>query len=232
MGGEIRPDLSRKVYSVCYHHLNAKGGLSAFFINYEERTAVMQKASDDPSPRRPKKKAPWAIQITIYTFFIATGMTIFSTVILQQLPIVWAFVILVLIVLLGVLADIMGTAVTTAVEEPFLAMASKKVNGAKSALWMVRNAERVSNICNDVIGDICGIVSGSTGAAITAVIILGIDSISDPELWIGTIVSALIAAGTVGGKAAGKRYAMKNCNNIVISMGKVFTAIGIGGKSK
>ncbi len=62
--------------------------------------------------------------------------------------------------------DIIGIAVTTAKEMPFHAMAANKVEEAKYAIKLVKNASQVSNFCNDVIGDISGIISGSLGATI------------------------------------------------------------------
>ena len=43
------------------------------------------------------------------------------------------------------------------------AMSSKKIKGAKKAVSFKKNADKVSSFCNDVIGDICGIISGSAG---------------------------------------------------------------------
>lgn len=47
-------------------------------------------------------------------------------------------------------------------------MASEKVTGAREAIVIVRNADRFATFCNDVIGDISGIISG---AASTLVVI-------------------------------------------------------------
>ena len=67
---------------------------------------------------------------------------------------------------LGILFDIIGVAVTAADPRPFHSMAAHKEPGAKEALVLLRNAGRVSSVCNDVVGDICGIVSGTTTAVI------------------------------------------------------------------
>lgn len=187
----------------------------------------MSSQSDEPKPKRSIKGIPWAVQITVYTFFIAVGLTILSNILLERLSVVWAFFILTIIIAIGVSADILGVAVTSARERPFLAQASKRIPGAKAAIWLVRNAERVANFCNDVIGDICGIVSGATGAVIVGVLVARFHGFDNPEVWISTILSALIAAATVGGKAVGKRYAMKNCIPIVQMMGKAMETLGI-----
>ena len=52
---------------------------------------------------------------------------------------------------------------------------------------MLRNASRVSSVCNDVVGDICGIVSGATGAVIVARLQQAFNTrtvlISNPSHW-------------------------------------------------
>ena len=45
-------------------------------------------------------------------------------------------------------------------------MASKKVPGAKQAIWLVKNADAVANFCNDVVGDVAGAVTGAAGATV------------------------------------------------------------------
>ena len=87
------------------------------------------------------------------------------------------------------------------------------------AIEAIKNADIVANFCNDVVGDICGIVSGSAGAAIAAKILLGAQD--NYEMWVGIMVSALIAALTVGGKAFGKKIAMKKNKEIVVALGSV-----------
>lgn len=56
-------------------------------------------------------------------------------------------------------------------------------------------------MCNDVVGDICGIVSGSTAAVI--VVQLQRD-FSTTSILISIGVTALISGITIGGKALGK----------------------------
>ena len=110
-------------------------------------------------------------------------------------------------------------AVATADEKPFHSMAARKVPGAHEAIALLRNAERVSSICNDVVGDICGVVSGSASATI-AVQVLSHFQFSWPRM-ISLLMSALAAGLTVGGKAIGKTIAVKSCTQIVHLVGRV-----------
>ena len=63
-----------------------------------------------------------------------------------------------------------GVAVAAADEKPLHAMGADRVHGSRQAIWLVRRAGRVANICNDVVGDVSGTISG----AITASLAVGL----------------------------------------------------------
>ena len=114
------------------------------------------------------------------------------------------------IVLIGIFFDMIGIASTAANETPFHSMAARKVNGAKQSIQIVRNADRVASFCNDVIGDISGIISG-TAAALVIIQLAGsmhMATASPFEYGINVGLTSLIAAFTVGGKAFGKSFAI------------------------
>ena len=118
---------------------------------------------------------------------------------------------------LGIGFDIIGVAVTAADPKPLHAMASHKVRGAREALVLLKNASRVSSICNDVVGDICGIVSGVTAAVIVSHLQRALDS--------GTIlfsvgVTALISGLTIGGKALSKPFAIQKGTQVLYWVGR------------
>ena len=138
--------------------------------------------------------------------------------------IVVAFLILLAIILIGILFDVIGVAVTSADEKPFHSMAARKVPGGLEAIRLLRNAERVSSICNDVIGDICGVVSGSASATIAAQALLNFDASWTNILPL--LMSALVAGLTVGGKAIGKTFAINSCTQIVSGVGSVIYFLG------
>ena len=87
---------------------------------------------------------------------------------------------------------------------------------------LLRNAEKVSSICNDVVGDICGVVSGAASATIAARV-LAKASFSWPQV-VTLGMSALVAGLTVGGKAVGKTVAIGSCTDIVYLVGKAIAA--------
>jgi CBS domain containing-hemolysin-like protein len=159
----------------------------------------------------------WIIAITLWTFFLAVILSLISEAILLKANILIALIILTIIMLIGILFDIIGVAVTAAHEAPFHAMSAGKVKGAKQATMLLKNADRVSNFCNDVVGDICGIISGAVGAAIVFRLL-----ISNPDLekaLLSAAIAGFISSVTVGGKAIGKNIALKKSKDIVLKTG-------------
>lgn len=157
----------------------------------------------------------WFIKVFIMTFVLSLAFSFISSNGVSKLSLVPAIIILIVVILIGILFDIIGVAVTVANEEEFHAKATKKVKGSKTSLRLIKNAPRVANICADVIGDICGVLSGSIGALISMKIVQNFNLPID----IQPLLSALIAALTVGGKALGKGFANKNSTKIVHKFG-------------
>jgi len=177
------------------------------------------KSDPEASKRERLKTIKWVVTIFFVTIVISGTISLVSDEVMANSSIVVAFVILLAIILLGIVFDIIGMAVATANEKPFHSMAARKVPGAHEAIKLLRNAERVSSICNDVVGDICGVVSGSASATIAALILTNVD-LGWPR-GISLIMSALVAGLTVGGKAIGKTVAVNSCTSIVHTVGRV-----------
>ena len=179
---------------------------------------IVAKADPSSQKKERNKTIRWVITIFFVTIFVSGLISMISDEIMSRSSMAVAFLILLAIVLLGILFDIVGVAVTSADEKPFHSMAARKVPGAHEAIALLRNAERVSSICNDVIGDICGVVSGSASATIAAQILRSFD-FSWPQV-VSLLMSALVAGFTVGGKAIGKTFAIGSCTKIVHAVGR------------
>ena len=174
----------------------------------------------DPSNGRKErnKTIRWVVTIFLVTMFVSGMITLISDEVMARSGIVTAFLILLVIVLVNILFDVIGVAVTSADETPFHSMAARKVPGAQDAIRLLRNAERVSSICNDVVGDICGVVSGSASATISVQLLTHFE-FSWPTV-VSLLMSALVAGLTVGGKAIGKTFAVNSSTSIVHFTGK------------
>ncbi len=163
----------------------------------------------------------WIITVTVLSFIVSAVLTVASSRVLQEAGIIIALLVISIIILINIVFDIIGTAVTAAKETPFHAMASRKLSGAKQAIKLIRNADKVSNVCNDVIGDICGIISGAAGAYIIIRIVGNQKGATVAEL----VMAGLITALTVGGKALGKTIALRNSNYIIYKVSVVISFI-------
>lgn len=179
----------------------------------------MAKSDPDASKRERVKKIKWVITIFFVTILISGCISLISDEVMANSSVAIAFVILLAIIFLGIIFDIIGMAVATADEKPFHSMAARKVPGAHEAIRLLRNAERVSSICNDVVGDICGVVSGSASATIATLILMNVD-VGWPR-GVSLVMSALVAGLTVGGKAIGKSIAVSSATSIVHLVGRI-----------
>lgn len=166
-------------------------------------------------------KIKWPVTITVVTFFLSMILSLLAANVIQNLSWYYSVIVLFIMILLGIIFDILGIAVTAAREAPFHALAAKKERGAKQAIKLIRNAEKMSNIFNDVVGDIAGIISGTTTASIVAYTAY-IYSVKN-DVALSTVMTALTAALTVGGKAAGKAFAIKNANDIIYKFSKAIS---------
>ena len=179
----------------------------------------MSKSDPAAAKRERNKTIRWVVTIFIVTIFISGTISLLSDLIMENSSMAVAFLILLAIILIGIIFDIIGMAVASADEKPFHSMAARKVPGAQEAIKLLRNAERVSSICNDVVGDICGVVSGSASATIAVQILKEFD-FSWPQI-VSLAMSALAAGLTVGGKAIGKSFAVNSSTTIVHAVGKI-----------
>lgn len=167
--------------------------------------------------KKEKSELSWFITIFVTTFVLSILFSYISTTAINDLEIVPALIILILVIFIGIVFDIVGVSVTVAREEGFHAKASKKITGAKTAIKMIRNSSKVANICADVIGDICGVLSG----AISAIVTLKITEKMGLDFNLQFIISAIVASLTVGGKAIGKGIAKQYNEKIIGGISKI-----------
>ena len=190
----------------------------------------MSKPDAGTAKKERNKTIRWVVTIFLVTILISGTISFTSDLLMANSTMLVAFIILLIIVLIGIAFDIIGVAVTSADEKPFHSMAARKVPGAQESIRLLRNAERVSSICNDVIGDICGVVSGSASATIAAQVLKNFELTF--ENLIPLVMSALVAGLTVGGKAMGKTVAMNSCTQIVHGVGKIIWFFRVKNKNK
>lgn len=169
----------------------------------------------------------WVLTITLCAFFISLSFSFFTELLVPNLSAILGILIVLIIIVIGVLFDMIGVAATSASLKPFNSMASKKVRGSKTAIWLIKNAEKVSAFCCDVVGDVCGIISGSVGILISSIIAR---EININVGLITLILTAVIASLTIGGKSLGKSYAINKSDVIIFKFAKVIKLFRKEGK--
>ena len=187
-----------------------------------------KKAQPQQKPRLINTK--WVATIMPISFVLSVVMSYMSNEALNSAGTLLSFVVLFFFIALGILFDMIGIASASATEKEFHSMAAHRVRGAKEAVWMTRNAEKVSSICNDVVGDICGIISGATGALIVANITAGMDGVG--VVLVSLLITGMISALTIGGKAAGKGVAMAFSSRVLSICGRVLSVLPVKLDSK
>ena len=174
------------------------------------------------------KKNTWPYKVLVLAIVLSFVFSIMSEFLLGNTGLIVSVIVIFIFVAVSIVTDMIGVAVTACSKEPFVAMASKKVKGAKEALMLIKNADKVSSLCADVIGDICGILSGAAGASIVAKIAVDFQSVT-LTMVVASLIASLIAGITIFGKAVGKRVGIDKSKSIILKVGRF---VGIFVKDK
>ena len=181
-------------------------------------------------PEKPKTKlnVRWIATVFTISIVISAVLSLICNELIGHMATFMQFIVLLLIIFIGIIFDVIGLAVATADEKQFHSMAARKIKEGKIGVAMIRNADKMSSVCNDVVGDICGIVSGATAASIAMRVF------ADPSVsFFGNLlVTALVSGVTIGGKAVGKYFGMNFSEDILYVIAKLvkFLPINTGKK--
>lgn len=184
----------------------------------------MDAGDNKDNRRKPKKKGKperspgrWAVEVFFIAVALSAVLSLASDRALNGAGLIAAFAVLLAFVLLGIFFDVIGVAVTAADEKPFHSMAARKTPGAREAISLIRRADKVSSFCNDVVGDICGIIAGST----VAVIVVRAQTAFGSSAMVTSLLTTALASGlTIGGKALGKSFAIARSTQVLQLVGR------------
>ncbi len=169
-----------------------------------------------------------SLLIAIFTFLIAILVTLSSQTRIQYVSFIPAATILLVIIFTGIISDMVGVAATVANPRTFNARAAKKIFGARNGLFLVKHADRVASLMCDIVGDICGTVSGAIGIVITLRII---NSWGGSQFLYNLLMIGFISALTVGGKAYFKTFGMKKADEVIFYVGKILAGFELVGRT-
>lgn len=162
----------------------------------------------------------FTITLAVIAFLISVSLSFLSEIAMKDINLLIGSIVIIIFISIAIIFDTIGVAVTSADEAPFHAMSSKKIKGAKMAVKLKKNAEKTSTFCCDVVGDVCGIISGAAGVAVATRMSVVFNM---SALVSSLIVTGLVAAFTIAGKAIEKPIAINNGNKILYEFAKILS---------
>ena len=87
----------------------------------------------------------WIFKILLLSFCISILFSFVTEIAIPNVNIFWGIVITLIFILIGVLFDMIGVAITASDEHIFHSMAANKVRGAKLAVKFKKNADKMSS---------------------------------------------------------------------------------------
>lgn len=186
----------------------------------------MTENNNKPKKNKISQGYIWAIKITVITLCLAIVVSFITEITASKSNVVVSILVLFLLIVISIIFDTIGVAATSCDPAPLLSMASKKIKGAAQAVKLVKNAGKVSNICADVIGDMCGIISGSC----TAAIVIMFAANHPKEYLFSILASSIVCALTVGGKAFFKNIAIKRSKELMLFVGRILSIFTLKNK--
>ena len=189
---------------------------------YKKVNKYQEKVKKDNRVKHFDSDKIWIFQIILIAFFLSLSLSFVSDTIIPNVPLLVSIIVLVFFIGLGIIFDMIGVSSTVADKKVFNSMAAKKIKGSKTALLMIKNNSKVSSFCNDVVGDICGILSGAAGITITTTISAQYEL---NFVVVNLFMTGIIAAATIGGKAVGKSHAINKANKILYRFSKLLNIV-------
>ncbi len=160
-----------------------------------------------------------ALGLSLAGFLLSFGMNLSLERLIDRISLGFTIPLFLGVILLGVLSDAVGIASARATEEALLSMATRRVSGAREAVWFVRNASRVSSVFSDLMGDVSATLGGALAIGVTLRLSDAFTSASATYLASAAVGFASLLS--IGGKALSKPFALKYAETIVLLLGKV-----------
>lgn len=161
-----------------------------------------------------KNSTKWAFKVFVLSISLSIIFSLFSQSLLPSLSPFFSIFVIVFFVFVSVIFDMVAVAFTSINKEQLEKY--KNENGYVMAVKLCERADKVASFGGDVVGDICGILSGAGGVSL--VVNMNIQD-ANLNLLVTCLVSSLIAGVTIFCKAIMKTYALQNCEQIAIVTG-------------
>ena len=163
-----------------------------------------------------RKNISWAVKTFVLSFFLSIFFSVISQSIFPTMSAFLSLFVIVFFIAFASIFDMIGVAVTSMPLESLEKHQNDK--GFQTAKKLCERREKVSSFCGDVVGDICGILSGAGGVSLVLSM-----HITEASIYflVTCFASSLIAGLTIFCKAVLKGYAVDNCEKVVLFTGRV-----------
>jgi len=206
--------------------LPVRAAIEVTFFILEEKELEVSETSRRKKRQKKSRKNLWPLAVFFLAFALSVGFSLAAQLIMTGSVLAVALILIFVLLLISIVFDIIGVAVTKCDDKAFFAMASRKVKGAKKSLFLLRNADRVNSICCDIIGEVLSILSGALGMVIVGILLVNANGVW--EIMTPVLIGAAITAMTAGGKAVTKTIAIKKAHGIVFAVGRILSIFGKG----
>ncbi len=214
---EEEPSENEKTERESFEESNARTSNKKDMSSKEKKVKDVKNGKRNRVPRW----LSWGIIVLVLSFILSVLFSFLTEIAINGGPVYACIIVIIALLILSIISDIIANAVLSCDSEGFNAMASRKIRGAKRAVTFCRHSEKIASIFSDVIGDICGIVSGAAGAALA--LYFGFAEQSTEGIAASILVSAVISALTVGGKAFAKPLSIKYNTKIAFGFARFTT---------
>ncbi len=163
-----------------------------------------------------KNNIGWSVKTFVLSISLSIIFSMLSQSLFPKLSIFLSIFIIFFFIFVSVIFDMIGMAVTSINKTKLLKFEGEP--GYKTALKLCEHTEKVASFCGDVIGDICGILSGAGGVSL----VLSMNIHDSNVYFLETChVSSIIAGLTIFGKAIMKGYSVEHCDKVVMKTGQI-----------
>lgn len=175
-----------------------------------------------------KNSARWAFKALILSVSFSILFGMFSQSLFPKLPWFLSVLIIFFFIFIAVLFDMIGVSFTTLSKNDLNGLFGQNKDFFNTLSRLYENKDKISSFCGDIVGDICGILSGAGGVSLVFNM-----NIQDANVKFITtcIVSSIIAGLTIFGKAIMKGYAVQNCKKVTYVTAKTIFTLQIRKKN-
>ena len=171
-----------------------------------------------------KNSVRWAFKALILSVSVSIVFGMFSQSLFPALPAFLSVLIIFFFIFISVLFDMIGVAFTTLSKNDLNGLSEPDSPLFETLSKLFENKDKISSFCGDIVGDICGILSGAGGVSLVYNM-----HFSDINVnFIATCITSSVIAGlTIFGKAVMKGYAVQNCKNVAYMTAKTIYSLQI-----